>query len=137
MYRGFYLVLGIVFVGLGILGVLLPLLPGTVFFIVAAACFARSNPAFEKRIEENKWVGPGVIRWRKYGVIPPSAKATAVIGMMGGFLVFCITSKPPIVLIIIAGVFILSCALYVLSRPSHVPKEAVSPAEDSERKPAR
>jgi uncharacterized membrane protein YbaN (DUF454 family) len=39
--------LGWVAVGLGGLGVVVPGLPTTVFFIVAASCFARSSPRFE------------------------------------------------------------------------------------------
>jgi uncharacterized membrane protein YbaN (DUF454 family) len=35
---------GLVCVGLGVVGAILPLMPSTVFFIAAAACFSRSSP---------------------------------------------------------------------------------------------
>ena len=40
------LVLGWVCIGLGILGAVLPLLPSTVFFIIAAWCFSKSSERF-------------------------------------------------------------------------------------------
>ncbi|MFP5317600.1 MAG: YbaN family protein [Acidimicrobiia bacterium] len=51
---------GLVSVGLGGLGVIVPGLPTTVFFIVAAACFARSNPRFEQWVLNLPRIGPTV-----------------------------------------------------------------------------
>ena len=39
--------LGWLFILVGIAGLFLPLVPGTLFLILAAACFARSSPRFE------------------------------------------------------------------------------------------
>ena len=51
---------GLLAVGLGSLGVIVPVLPTTVFFIVAAACFARSNPRFEQWVLNLPRIGPMV-----------------------------------------------------------------------------
>lgn len=66
---------GLFFLGLGILGYLLPGLPGTVFILIAAYLFARSSPRFYNRVMNHRvfgaWVrdfqaGRGVPLWLKF-----------------------------------------------------------------------
>jgi uncharacterized membrane protein YbaN (DUF454 family) len=69
---------GLLAVVLGGIGVLVPGLPTTVFFIVAAACFARSNPRFERWILDLPRIGP-LVRDHRAGLgMPRRAKALAV-----------------------------------------------------------
>ncbi|MBE7520437.1 MAG: YbaN family protein [Thermoflexaceae bacterium] len=44
-------------VAIGVLGIFLPLLPTTVFFIAAAACFARSSPSAHRWLTTNRLFG--------------------------------------------------------------------------------
>jgi uncharacterized membrane protein YbaN (DUF454 family) len=62
--RWLWLVGGVASVGLGSLGIIVPGLPTTVFFIVAAACFARSNPRFEQWVLDLPRIGPIVRDYR-------------------------------------------------------------------------
>jgi len=69
---------GWVAVGLGGLGVIVPGLPTTVFFIVAAACFARCSPRFEQWVLDLPRVGP-MVRDHRAGLgMPRRAKVLAV-----------------------------------------------------------
>ena len=42
--------LGTLFLALGLLGLLLPFLPGFLFFLLAIACFASLSPALNRRL---------------------------------------------------------------------------------------
>ena len=48
------LLAGTVLVGIGILGIFLPLLPTTVFFLMAAWCYARSSRRFYDWLHHNR-----------------------------------------------------------------------------------
>lgn len=74
--------IGIFFVGLAILGVVLPILPTTPFLLVAAACFAKSSPALQKKLLANKVFGPLINDWQKYRTIPKRAKRIALLTMI-------------------------------------------------------
>ncbi len=70
--------IGIVFVGLAILGVMLPILPTTPFLLVAAGCFAKSSPKMQRWLLTNKIFGPMINDWQKHRSIPKKAKYIAL-----------------------------------------------------------
>ncbi len=76
--RAFFFVVGLLALGLGALGVVLPVLPTTPFVLLAAACFARSSRRFYGWILRNRIFGPVVIHWRANRTIPRHAKIIAI-----------------------------------------------------------
>ncbi|MGH9265255.1 MAG: YbaN family protein, partial [Acidimicrobiales bacterium] len=73
-----WFVVGLLSVGLGGLGIVVPGLPTTVFFIVAAACFSRSNKRFEAWVLRLPSIGP-LVRDHRAGLgMPRRAKVVAV-----------------------------------------------------------
>jgi len=62
------------FVGLGILGMILPLMPTTVFLLLAAACYAKSSPKFYTWLHSNKYFGKHLKNYREKKGTPMSVK---------------------------------------------------------------
>jgi hypothetical protein len=65
---------GIVFALLGAAGLVLPLVPGTLFLIIAAYCFARSSQRMESWLVNHPRLGPPIRRWHETRAIPRRAK---------------------------------------------------------------
>jgi uncharacterized membrane protein YbaN (DUF454 family) len=76
-----YAALGFCALALAVVGVIVPGLPTTVFVIVAAYCFARSVPAWERRLVTHRWLGAGMRRFRDTGGMSRRAKAGALAAM--------------------------------------------------------
>ena len=72
-----YLSAGIVSVSLGAIGAFLPLLPTVPFLILAAFCFARSNPVWEQKLLNHPRYGATLRAWREKGVVGRRAKWAA------------------------------------------------------------
>jgi uncharacterized membrane protein YbaN (DUF454 family) len=109
-------VLGWFFLVIGIAGVILPLLPGTVFLILSAACFTRSSPRFERWLLDHPRLGPAVRQWRATGAIPRRTKVFAAGSMVVSWTVLAFTNAPNTVK---AACLVLFGAViaYVASRP--------------------
>jgi len=70
---------GVFCIGLAILGAILPLLPTTVFLIMATGCFAKSSPRMQKKLLNNKTFGPLIHEWQQHRSIPRKAKRIALL----------------------------------------------------------
>lgn len=56
---------GIISVGLGVVGMFLPVLPTTPFLLLAATCFAHSSRRFHDRLLGNRWLGEYIRAYRE------------------------------------------------------------------------
>lgn len=79
--RPVYLTIGLLSVALGIIGIVLPLLPTVPFMILAAFCFARANPVWERRLLDHPRFGPHIVAWRERGAISKRGKAMALMAL--------------------------------------------------------
>lgn len=108
---------GLMLVGLGLIGAFLPVMPTTVFLILAAACFARSSPRLEAWILNHRQFGPGVAAWRQHGAIPRKAKIVAISAMAVSFAILVVAQASPTTLWL-AGLALLASAVFVATRPA-------------------
>jgi uncharacterized membrane protein YbaN (DUF454 family) len=72
--RVLLIVAGTLFVGLGILGIFIPLLPTTPFLLLAAVCYARSSDRFYHWLLYNRWFGSYIRNYLQKRGIPLRAK---------------------------------------------------------------
>ncbi|HEX2562125.1 YbaN family protein [Phenylobacterium sp.] len=113
----FYRLLGFAFVGLGAIGAVLPLMPTTVFLLLAVWAFARGSPELGERLYAHPRFGPLLRDWDERRAIPVRAKVIAVIGMAVGLGIVIWRSDGPLAPAI-ASVVVLAGAAFVLTRPS-------------------
>lgn len=116
--RMLFLATGFFFVGLGLIGVALPVLPTTPFLIVAAYCFSKSSERWHEWLLSNPIFGSSLRDWEKSGVIRMRAKITAVCLITISFTTLWFTIKAPVyarVAMLSIGVIV---SIFILSRPS-------------------
>jgi len=105
--RGVLIAAGSVCVGLGIIGIVVPGMPSTVFFLIAAACYVRSSDRLYNKLLNNKAVGRHIRNFREKRAMPMRAKIIAL--AMGWTAItlstaFAIHSTPLRVLMLLLGI---------------------------------
>ncbi len=117
--------LGFVFLGLGLVGVFLPLLPTTPFILLAAACFAQSSERMHRWILANETFGPMVRDWEQKRCVSCRVKVIAIASMalVGGLSIFLALETTA--WRIVGGALLLTGSLVVLGlKTCEVKKEA-------------
>ncbi len=112
--RGTLIVAGTFFLGLGILGIILPILPTTPFLLLSAACYSRSSNRFYKWLIGNRWFGKYISDYRSGKGIPIRAKIITVITLWATilFTVFTIVTHP--ILRLILFIIAISVTIHLL-----------------------
>jgi uncharacterized membrane protein YbaN (DUF454 family) len=109
---------GLLLVALGVIGAMLPLMPTTIFIILAAGCFARSSPRLEAWLLDHPRFGPTLRAWRAEGAIPRRGKIAACIGIATGYGLFWWSLRPGLIVDLGVAVILAGCAAFVVSRPT-------------------
>ncbi len=76
--RRVLIIAGSFFLGLGIIGIFLPLLPTTPFLLLATACYARSSERFYNWLLNNKWLGNYIKSYREGKGVPLKVKVLSI-----------------------------------------------------------
>ena len=101
------IIAGTFFVGLGIVGIFVPVLPTTPFLLLAAACYARSSQRFYSWLLNNKWFGNYIRNYLERKGVPLKVKVLTVtllwitIGFSVAFAVQTLVARLILVLIAI------------------------------------
>ena len=105
-------------VGLGMIGIIMPLFPTTPFLLVAVWAFSRSSPELAEKIRSHRLAGPHIRNWEQHGVIPVAGKVFAFVMMSAMFGYMALATPAPAWALIAAGLVMSGVAAFVLSRPS-------------------
>jgi uncharacterized membrane protein YbaN (DUF454 family) len=125
--RSFYIACGLALLALAIIGAFLPVMPTTIFVILAAWCFARSSPRLEAWLLRHQTFGPALIAWRREGAIRRRGKIMALLGMALGLALFWLGAHPGMELLLMVIAAMLASAWYVVSRPEPSPQNEPPP----------
>ncbi len=78
LVRALWTTAGTIFMGLGIIGIILPLLPTTPFLLLAAFCYLRGSEKMHRWLLGNKWFGEYIKNYQEKRGIPLRIKIWAI-----------------------------------------------------------
>jgi uncharacterized membrane protein YbaN (DUF454 family) len=78
IYRLLYLISGILLVIIGAIGILLPILPTTIFLILASACFVKGSPKANEWLLNNKIFGAYLKNYQDKSGLTVKVKAASI-----------------------------------------------------------
>jgi uncharacterized membrane protein YbaN (DUF454 family) len=114
--RALWLVTGLVCVGLGAIGIVLPILPTTPFLLAAAACFCKSSTRLYNWLINNKWFGEYIRNYKEGKGIPMKTKIitlTVLWATIGVSTIFILSHLLPPSLVLPMQLIMLSIAVGV------------------------
>ena len=114
--RAVWFTLGWVSVGLGVVGIVLPLLPTVPFLLLASFCFARSSQRVHDWLLTHPRFGPPIADWRANGAIRRPVKRLAMVSILASFAIPLSLGAAAWVLAVQAGA-LTAVAAFILTRP--------------------
>jgi uncharacterized protein len=85
--RGLWIFFGFLFTGLGIMGSILPMMPGLVFLLIATFCFAKGSKKFLRLLISNKYVGQQILDFKKGRGMTMKTKLVAIFMMLTSMII--------------------------------------------------
>ena len=110
-----YIVLGSISLGLGILGIFLPLLPTPPFLLLTAALYFKGSPRLYNWLLNHRHFGPYIRNFRENKAIPLRAKIISLV-LMWGTMLYCIFFLIPFLWVkILLGLVATGVTYHILS----------------------
>lgn len=114
--RKLYAAAGWSCVGLAAVGAALPVMPTTVFLIMAFACFSKSSPEAARKLLDHPRYGRPLRVWQNHGAISEGSKRLAVMAMALSWGLTAYFSEGWIVPAGV-GAILLAVAVFIVTRP--------------------
>jgi len=114
--RWLWIISGLVCVGIGAAGIVLPLVPTTPLLLLAAFCFARSSPRLHDWLVTHPKLGPPITDWHRDRAIRRSAKILATLAVAAALVISLLLGAGALVLgaqcVVLLGVLV-----FIWTRP--------------------
>ena len=94
MKKKIYLIIGSLFFAIGLIGYYMPILPGTVFMIIAAYFFMHSSDRLYKKITTNPYYGNPIKNYIEKHVISVKAKILILSSMWCATIITAYVTPP-------------------------------------------
>ena len=121
--RRAWLVLAVVCASIGAVNAFLPVLPTTVFWIIAAWAFGKSSPELARRLREHPRFGPGLKLWMDHRMMSRRSKCAAIAAIGCSYAVTLALTGPN-ALTFLLGLGLAALSVYLGSR--HEPSSHVA-----------
>ncbi len=116
MKRALWGMSGGVFLGLAILGAVLPLLPTVPFLLLTAFCFSKASDRWHRWLMTHPRFGPPIRDWQSRGAVSRRAKVLATLWMAAALILSLVVAVP--VWALAAQAAVLVCvSLFLWTRP--------------------
>ena len=114
--KGLFVIVGTIFLALGCIGVVLPILPTTPFLLLSAACYYKGSERMHHWILNNKWFGNYIRNYKEGKGLPFKTKifALAILWLVISYSVLLLVNVFVIQVVLFAVAFGVSVHLITL-----------------------
>jgi uncharacterized membrane protein YbaN (DUF454 family) len=85
--RWVFVAIGHGFVALGVIGAFVPLMPTTIFLILAASCYAKGSVRLHQKLMSHRTFGPALRNWEQHHAMSVRAKTAAITAIVVSFAI--------------------------------------------------
>ncbi|MEN8822313.1 MAG: YbaN family protein [Abyssibacter sp.] len=101
---------------LGLIGIVVPGLPTTVFILLAAWAATRGSPRLQAWLEHHPRFGPAIRNWREHGTVPRSAKRLATLMMVLSWALTTVVTRDWLIAVVVL-MLLTGVGLWLWHRP--------------------
>ena len=124
LVKGLLLAAGTVSLGLGVLGILLPVVPTTPFLLLAAVCYAHSSERFYVALLTNRYFGRYIRDWREKRGLTLAMKLWIIFVLAATMGVSAVFFVPLVSVKILLGIVGAGVTIYIWRLPTK-PRDSV------------
>ncbi|MGI6152899.1 MAG: YbaN family protein [Christensenellaceae bacterium] len=123
---------GFAFLGLGAVGVALPVMPTTPFILLSAICFATGNKRLSAWISKSPVFGSFIENYREKRGVPKKTKIVSIAFLWTGLIIsMLITQKTWLaILLLVVGACVTAHILLIKTKRKRPPEKAQLPESD-------